>query len=79
MATTKDMKQLRKRLEGQGFRLKVTKKNHYQVFAPKEEETENGEKEIRWTFVTVLPSTPSEYRGMKNSIAELKRAGFVPA
>ncbi|MFF9785658.1 hypothetical protein [Streptomyces nigrescens] len=66
MATKKDLKQLRKKLEEQGFEVVPTKKNHYLVYKGKD-------------FVTALPSTPSEYRGMKNSLADLKRFGFVVA
>ena len=28
-------------------------------------------------FVTTLAGTPSEYRGWKNALAKLKRAGFI--
>jgi predicted RNA binding protein YcfA (HicA-like mRNA interferase family) len=52
-------------LEKQGFDVTRNRKNHYVV------RTEVGE------FVTVLASTPSEYRGWQNSISALRRAGFV--
>ncbi|WP_217225999.1 hypothetical protein [Streptomyces anulatus] len=64
MATKKDTRQLIKKLEKQGF--DVTMRNgHYRVF-------KDG------VFVQVMPSTPSDSRGLKNAIACYKRAGFKP-
>lgn len=60
----KPMTTLLNQLEAQGFDVKPTKSCHYSV-------RKNGE------FVTVLASTPSEYRGWLNSITRLRRAGFV--
>jgi hypothetical protein len=71
MASKKDIAQLRKELRKQGFTEKVLKSNHIAVF----KKGENGEEQ---QFVTTLPSTPSEHRGMLNAMAYLKRAGFVP-
>ncbi|MEY9842517.1 type II toxin-antitoxin system HicA family toxin [Streptacidiphilus sp. EB103A] len=62
MAAKKDTRQLIKKLENQGF--EVTLRNgHYRVF-------KDG------TFTVVMPSTPSDSRGLKNAMAYLKRAGF---
>ena len=82
MATKKDLDQLRKDIAKHGFDVRRTKKNHFMVFRPVETEPQPGKKKgteetVRWVFVTTLPSTPSEYRGLKNSLADLKRAGFV--
>ncbi|WP_329020421.1 hypothetical protein [Streptomyces sp. NBC_01601] len=83
MATKKDLDRLRKEIAKQGFRVQRTKKNHYMVFRPIENaeadqpnKKDEGET-VSWEFVTTLPSTPSEYKGLKNAKADLKRAGFV--
>ena len=38
----------------------------------------NGENDEEQQFVTTLPGTPSEHRGLPNAMAYLMRAGFVP-
>ncbi|TLQ39232.1 hypothetical protein [Streptomyces marianii] len=75
MATKKDLNQLKKKAEKQGFRFVETKNNHYRVFLVVTEATSEEEEVL--TFVTTMPSTPSEYRGLKNAQAALKRFGFV--
>lgn len=75
MATKKDLNQLRKRAEKQGFRFIETKSSHYKVFLVVSEATATQEEVLK--FVTTMPSTPSEYRGLKNAKADLKRFGFV--
>ncbi|MFD7553588.1 hypothetical protein ACFV9E_03490 [Streptomyces sp. NPDC059835] len=60
---SKEVKQLIKAIEKQGFRVRPTTKGHYQVY--------KGD-----TFVTVLPGTPSDHRSLKNSLTYLRRAGF---
>jgi hypothetical protein len=55
---------LLRQLETQGFDVKRTQGRHYMI-------RKGGE------FVTVLGSTPSEYRGRQNGLAALRRAGFV--
>ncbi|MEU2514734.1 hypothetical protein [Streptomyces syringium] len=62
---SKDVTQLRKKLEKQGFEVKRTKTNHYIV-----------RKDGR--FIASLPSSPGNPRILKNPIADLKRAGFQP-
>ncbi|GAA3087283.1 hypothetical protein GCM10020000_87630 [Streptomyces olivoverticillatus] len=62
----KDVRELKKALKKQGFVVRETKNGHYQVFG------KDG------AFVTVLPGTPSDHRSLKNSMAYLKRAGFIP-
>ncbi|MFG2211969.1 hypothetical protein [Streptomyces sp. NPDC048638] len=75
MATKKDMNQLMKKAEDQGFRFIETKSSHYKVFFVLQEATETEEEKL--TFVCTMPSTQSEYRGFKNAKADLKRFGFV--
>lgn len=62
----KDLVKLLERCEEQGFRIKATRKQHLQIFSP------TGE------FVTGVASTPSEYRGWHNMMAQLKRYHFKP-
>ena len=59
-----DYRKLLRELERQGFTWRKTGTNHYFVAGP----------DGKW--ITTLPSTPSEYRGFKNAIAILRRAGF---
>lgn len=61
----KEIKDLLKALEAQGFKVSKTRNNHYAVRNAKGE------------FITTLASTPSEYKGYANGIARLRRAGFV--
>jgi hypothetical protein len=75
MATKKDLNQMKKKAEKQGFRFIETKSSHYRVFLVVSEATATQEEVL--TFVTTMPSTPSEYRGLKNAKADLKRFGFV--
>lgn len=63
--SSKDIRQLIKKLEAQGFTVTPTRNGHYRV-------SKNG------TSVTTLPGTPSDHRSMKNCLAYLKRAGFKP-
>jgi len=60
-----DMTRLIKALREQGFVVTRTGKGHWLV------RNANGD------FVTTLAGTPSEYRGWKNAIAKLRRAGFI--
>lgn len=60
-----DMTRLLKALEDQGFVVTRTGRGHWLV--------RNGEGD----FVTTLAGTPSEYRGWKNALAALKRAGLI--
>ncbi|MGW4873745.1 hypothetical protein [Streptomyces chartreusis] len=62
--SSKDIRQLLKKLHSQGFEVEETKDNHYRV-------RKDG------VYVTTLASTPSESRGYKNALAALKRHGFV--
>lgn len=57
------------RAEAQGFRVDTGRgrtSNHFKVWGP------DG------AFVTTFASTPSDHRGVKNSLAYLKRAGYQP-
>ncbi|MEO3976754.1 hypothetical protein [Streptomyces sp. CAU 1734] len=75
MANKKDLRQLRAKAEGQGFRFLPTKSRHFRVYFVRVESTAGQEEVLQ--FVTTMPSTPSEYRGLKNAKAALKRFGFV--
>jgi predicted RNA binding protein YcfA (HicA-like mRNA interferase family) len=60
----KDFKKVRQEAEAQGWRVRATKKGHWQFFAP------DGR-----TIVTA-PGTPSDHRALANTISDLRRAGF---
>jgi hypothetical protein len=66
MASKRDMDQLRKKLAAQGFTCEQTKNGHWRV------------RDAAGSFVTIMPSTPSDHRSMKNCEAALKRAGYNP-
>ncbi|MDX3298687.1 type II toxin-antitoxin system HicA family toxin [Streptomyces scabiei] len=58
-----DQRRLEKALKEQGFDVVPTKGNHKTVY-------KNGRR------VTTLAGTPSDHRSAKNSLADLRRAGF---
>ncbi|MFH0246378.1 hypothetical protein ACGRHY_29055 [Streptomyces sp. HK10] len=62
---SKEVKQLIKKLESQGFTVEATRKGHYKVSR-------------KGAFVTYLPGTPSDHRSLKNCLSYLKRAGYKP-
>jgi hypothetical protein len=64
VSTKKDLKDLLAEVVRQGFTVTQNKKHHYVV-------TKNG------IWVATLASTPSEYRGYRNAVAALRRAGFI--
>lgn len=66
MADRKELDRLIGVLIEQGFDVKRTTKGHFTV------RTESGE------YVTTLAGTPSEYRGWRNALSALKRAGYEP-
>lgn len=59
----KDLKRIFKALENQGFELRRRKSGHMGVF-------KDG------AHVADFGGTNSDYRGVKNSLAKCKRAGF---
>lgn len=65
MASSKEVDQLRKKLQLQKFTERRTSRGHYQI-------RKGGR------VVTVLPGTPSDHRTLKNCIADLRREGFQP-
>ena len=65
MPSAKDVRQLTRRLRAQGFEIRRTSKGHLAVYQC------GG-------FITILASTPSDPRALKNGIATLKRAGYRP-
>lgn len=60
----KEMRQIAKALEEQGFEVSVTKKGHVLV-------TRDGE------FVAMFSGSPSDWRSMRNGIAAARRSGFI--
>lgn len=60
----KELRELVKLLQAQGFDVKITKKNHYFV-------TKDGKP------VATIAGTPSDARSMRNARAALRRAGFT--
>ena len=62
---SKEVRQLIKKLERQGFDVDPSKSGHYKV-------RKNGR------LITTLAGTPSDSRSLKNAMAVLKRAGFQP-
>lgn len=61
----KETRQLVRDLTRQGFATRTTSKGHITV-------------KRRGITVAVLAGTPSDWRSARNSLAQLRRAGFVP-
>lgn len=61
----KDVAQIIRALEQQGFGVKMGGSGHWKVYDP------DGH------LVGALPATPSDHRGLRNAIAVLRRAGFT--
>lgn len=61
----KEIRELLGELERQGFRHRVTSKQHYRIFDP------DGR------LVATLGGTASDHRALINCISQLRRAGFV--
>ena len=59
----KEVKKLMKALEKQGFECEIGGSGHPKVYR-------------EGKFITSLPSTPSDWRSLKNALALLKREGF---
>ncbi|MEV4454441.1 type II toxin-antitoxin system HicA family toxin [Microbispora sp. NPDC049633] len=60
----KEVKNLVKELEAQGFEVTRAKGNHLKVY-------------LDGKLITAMASTPSDIRSLANSIAFLRRNGFV--
>jgi len=60
----KELKELRKAAEAQGWRIEKTKKGHWKFLAP------NGED------IVIVAGTPSSKRGFDHAVADLRRYGF---
>lgn len=60
----KETRGLVRELVRQGFQIRVTRRGHYQV-----------SKDHR--VIAVLSGTPSDCRSTRNSLADLRRGGFV--
>lgn len=61
----KDVKIILKELERQGFRIREGR--HYVIYPPD-----------RTKHCFAVPRSPSDWRGMKNLIRDLKSLGFIP-
>lgn len=59
----KDLKKIAEALREQGFETILTKRGHLQVFR-------NGR------YVATFAGTASDWRSLKNSLADARRAGF---
>lgn len=64
-STDKELKKLFQQIEAQGGRIKPTR-NGFMVYPP----TPDGR-------LVAIHKTPSDHRAMKNTRAELRRAGFT--
>lgn len=64
MSLKTDLRQTMERAEKFGFTITPTRNSHYKWYPP------NGGP------VIFSPSTPSDYRGLKNLEAQLRRAGL---
>ena len=60
----KEIRRITKALIAQGFEVDHCAKGHTRVY-------KDGE------FVTTTASTPSDFRGRRNFVADLRRAGFI--
>lgn len=60
-----DIRKIEKALTQQGWTIQISSKNYRRYYAP------NGD------YVTDYPSTPSSQRRLLNTLAALKRAGFI--
>ncbi len=61
----KEIRELVRELEAQGFAVRRTSKGHYFI-------TKAGQP------ITTISGTPSDHKALANAIAKLKRAGFQP-
>lgn len=61
--SNKELRILFSKAESQGWSVEFTKKCHFKMTAP------NG-------GIVFCASTPSEYRGMKNLLSQMKKHGF---
>jgi len=66
MASTHDVKALRQALEAQGFTVEKARNGHWRVTAP------NGRARMQ------MAASPSDRRGLLNTVSRLKRIGYVP-
>lgn len=60
-----DIRQIEKALRKQGWEVRVSAKNYRRYFDP------------AGNYVTSYPSTPSSLTRLRNTLAALRRAGFV--
>ena len=65
MASKKDMKALTEALRAQGFEVERARNGHWRVTAPTGARMQ-------------MAATPSDHRGILNTVTRLKRIGYVP-
>ena len=63
MSLRKDLKEILREAEGQGWRVEEGSKNH-KLYSP------DGE------GLVIVAKTPSDPRGLKNAVARMRRYGF---
>ena len=61
---TRLSKELRQEAQRQGWRVNVTGSGHYRLLSP------DGQ------TIVILQATPTDYRGMRNTISAMRRGGF---
>ena len=64
MMARKDIAKILKALQDQGFEVKMGGRGHWKIYG------DDG-------LIITLPATPSDDRGVRNTIAILRRAGFI--
>lgn len=67
MSSTQDMKRLRQALVAQGFTVERARNGHWKVTTP------DGRARVQ------MAHSPSDYRSIRNTVAQLKRLGYQPA
>jgi len=65
MRGRKEVARIIRELRRQGFEVVMAQSGHWKVRDP------DGR------LITTLPASPGEYRGFRNAIAILRRAGFI--
>lgn len=61
--SSKELRVLFSKATEQGWKIEFTKKSHFKMFAP------DGQ-------LMFCPSTPSDFRSLRNVLAEMKRHGY---
>lgn len=62
MGNRDEWKKLRQSLEAQGLRVELNKRSRWKVYRGS-------------AYITTLPCTPSDHRGIRNKLSELRKRG----